>query len=241
MPGPRWKSSSSCGSLHPWHQMTCVAFVYICVKVLGELFWRSSSGDSWSNTGFNWSSTQPSTSSPLGNPTYTAQDVDAKGARWPVYLTTTFNSSLLETYCLAQTGGVIDSSITPHGNDFVHQISTNFLPTYGSASSGNWTASSTLFIAFFGVNDVNLVMPFQNSSAYLDKIFASYSNSIEQVSVTMSNDEELEIFADVIVFAALWGWRTKYTLNERTANGSCPASITGNQASHNRCKISTSS
>ena len=125
---------------------------------------------------------QPSPFDPLGNPNYTAAYVIANGARWPVQLAITFNESLLEAYGLAQVGGVIDSSITPHGSDLVHQISESFLPTYGNSTSGNWSASSTLFITFFGVNDVNLVLPYQNSSTYLDKIFTSYGNSIEKVS-----------------------------------------------------------
>ena len=63
----------------------------------------------------------------------------------------------------------------------MHQISTDFLPTYGNASSGNWSAGTTLFIAFFGVNDVNLVLPLKNSSKVLDGIFLSYEASIEKV------------------------------------------------------------
>lgn len=100
-----------------------------------------------------------------------------------MYLTTTYNASVLETYCLAQTGSVIDSSITPHGSDFVRQVNTVFIPTYGNASSGNWSEGSTLFIAFFGVNDVNLVLPMANSTQNqtLNKIFASYENTVEQV------------------------------------------------------------
>jgi len=83
---------------------------------------------------------------------------------------------------------VVDSSITPHGSDLVHQVNTEFLPTYGNASSGKWSAGSTLFIAFFGVNDVNLVLPMANSTQNqtLDKIFASYEKSVEQVRLVLS-------------------------------------------------------
>ena len=83
---------------------------------------------------------------------------------------------------------MVDSSITPHGSDLVHQVNTEFLPTYGNASSGKWSAASTLFIAFFGVNDVNLVLPMANSTQNqtLDKIFASYEKSVEQVRLVLS-------------------------------------------------------
>ena len=138
------------------------------------------SGDSWSDTDFNPNGAQPSPSDPLGNPNYTPASVLAYGARWPVYLTITYNASLLETYCLAQSGAVVDSSITPHGGDFVHQVIT-FLSTYGDSNSGNWSAESTLFVAFFGVNDVNVVLPYKNSSAYLDEIFESYESNVEKV------------------------------------------------------------
>ncbi len=170
------------------------------------------SGDSWSNIGFNWTNVQPSPLSPFGNPigNYTAADVVANGARWPVYLTTTYNASVLETYCLAQTGSVIDSSITPHGSDFVHQVNTVFIPTYGNASSGNWSAGSTLFIAFFGVNDVNLVLPMANSTQYqtLNKIFASYENTVEQVCLPSEQSYRLHCctIAHYVSSQALPSW-----------------------------------
>ena len=185
------------------------------------------SGDSWSNIGFNLTDVQPSSSSPFGNPigNYTAADVATNGARWPVYLTSTYNTSLLETYCLARTGGVIDSSITPHGSDFVRQVNTDFLPTYGNASSGNWSAGSTLFLAFFGVNDVNLVLPMANSTQNqtLDKIFASYKNTLERVRLILDPSNHLNhcAFAYHNILLALPSRRSQLCAAERAAHGSC--------------------
>ena len=177
------------------------------------------SGDSWSNIDFNWLSTQPTLSNPLGNPNYTVSDVAANGARWPVYLTITSNASRLLTYDLAQTGGVIDNSITPHVNDFVNQITKGFLPTYGNASSGNWTAGTTLFISFFGVNDVNLVLPMKNTSAYFDRMFVSYQQSIEKVCFRL--DENISIcgllrlsssFMELVVEISFYWMNHRWTL-----------------------------
>lgn len=84
----------------------------------------------------------------------------------------------------------------------MHQVSDDFLPTYGNASSGNWSAGTTLFIAFFGVNDVNLVLPIKNSSAYLDKIFVSYGESIEKVCRELLQDLDIVDFFCVKLYKA---------------------------------------
>ena len=144
--------------------------------------WLTASGDSWSNTFFDWKGTQPSPDNPFGNPVFNKSNLLNNEARWPIFLTIVHNASLLETYGLAQAGGVIDSNLTPHGWDFKSEISDEFLATYGNSSSGNWSADSTLFISFFGVNDVNLVLPMEDHDAMLNKIFASYGDSLISVS-----------------------------------------------------------
>ena len=49
---------------------------------------------------------------------------------WPYYLTTSYNDSLLQTYCLAKSGSTVDHAILPHGNSFTEQMSDYWLPKY---------------------------------------------------------------------------------------------------------------
>ena len=171
----------------------------------------------------------------MGNPNYTAASVAANGARWPVHLTITYNASILQTYCLAQVGAVIDNNTTPHGSDLIHQISNGFLPNYGNSNSGKWSPGSSLFITFFGVNDVNLVLPYTNSSAYLDRIFTSYGNSIEQVSRSLPIGFVIKLLTSS-TFKALQSRRSQFSTYERAANGPCSESTTRSQATHIRCE-----
>lgn len=143
------------------------------------------SGDSWSNTDFNWSGIQPSPSAPFGNPAgnYTPADVVEHGARWPVYLTTTYNASLLETYVLAQSGAVVNNTLTPHYGELTNQVEFGFIRNYGDANSGFWNPFSSLFILFFGVNDASLIFEMEESKRNytLNEVIKNYNHNIERV------------------------------------------------------------
>lgn len=114
-------------------------------------------------------------------------------AKWPLYLTTTYNDSSLETYNFAMNGATVDRAIVPHGSDFVHQYLT-FLETYWSTESGapSWNSSNTLFAAFFGINDINAALETSKKAERkkIVKIFKTYSTLLDKVSFIVLPDPQ---------------------------------------------------
>ncbi len=155
------------------------------------------SGDSWSDIAFSLTGEQPGPDSPFGNsfPSY-PEETAIFGAHWFMYLTTEFNKSYIETYCLARSSGTVNASITPHGtDDFVKVLQGDFLPIYGGPSESGWHSSSSLFAMFFGVNDINMVAEEWEDDIpmILDEIFATYISLVGQVStMTFTNDNRAE-------------------------------------------------
>ncbi|KAL2855952.1 hypothetical protein BJY01DRAFT_231388 [Aspergillus pseudoustus] len=111
-------------------------------------------GDSWSRTGFDTSSTQPSASNPLGNPDYPGR-TSANGPNWVTYLTTTYNESLLLTYNFGTSGATLDSDLVTSNFDVLDELNELFIPYYATTADGPWTSASTLFAVWIGVNDIN--------------------------------------------------------------------------------------
>lgn len=141
----------------------------------------SLSGDSWSDTGFNLDGVQPRPAIPLGNPPYPGT-IATDGALWPVYLTTQFNSSVLQTFVFARSGSTVNGSIIPHGPDFVGQVQNDFLPRYGERNASSWQPYTSLFAMYFGINDINVALEMHEiTTVIFDEIFASYSNLVDQV------------------------------------------------------------
>ncbi|CAO2655906.1 Nn.00g047090.m01.CDS01 [Neocucurbitaria sp. VM-36] len=144
-------------------------------------------GDSYTQTGFDVNGTQPSPSNPFGNPTYPGW-TSSNGPNWVGFLTTTYNASALLTYNLAYGGATVDSAlVTPYAPTVLSlkdQVTTEFLPTYGShPSSAPWTSSSSLFAFFIGINDVGNSWWLNNATLY-DAIFSEYESLLDQVYET---------------------------------------------------------
>ena len=150
------------------------------LRFIGKL--NDSSGDSWSDIGFNVSGPFPGPGNPFGNPNYPKLNA-SYGAEWPVYLATENNCSVIETYTLAKDSSVVDKTIDPQRPDLISQVQQEFLPIWGKRNDSTWQPSNTLFIVFIGTNDVgvtvgsNLTMP-----QTFDGLFAIYTNLVEQVS-----------------------------------------------------------
>ena len=138
------------------------------------------SGDSWTETGFQVTGTQPSPHNPFGNP-----KVDPSKAflsdKWISYLSTKYNDSIIETYNLAVSASTIDASFVPHGNDLVSQVQKTFIPTYASKKSSTWHPSKSLFAILLGVNDVEVSATNATAASNWNGIFKSYSNLANQV------------------------------------------------------------
>ena len=140
------------------------------------------SGDSWTDTSFNTSGPFPSHDSPLGNPFYPKLNA-TYGAKWPVYLTTQYNNSLIETYAFAKDGSVVNSNIDPGRADLIGQVQQQFLPLWGSRNDSTWQPYNTLFAVFIGINDVNIAVSCENdTSTTFEEIMVTYSSLVDQVS-----------------------------------------------------------
>ncbi|TVY46295.1 Acetylesterase [Lachnellula occidentalis] len=140
-----FQSRSTCKATANWPGWSGIKYAFIF-------------GDSYTQTGFNQTGTQPTPTNPLGNPTYpgyTASD----GPNWVDYLTVEYNASTLLTYNLAYGGATIDSTLVapylPTVSSVSDQIQNEWVPTYVSKpSSAPWASDNTIFTIFDGINDV---------------------------------------------------------------------------------------
>ncbi|KAI4160366.1 MAG: hypothetical protein LQ342_005777 [Letrouitia transgressa] len=122
---------------------------------------------------------------------------EADGPNFVTYLTTLYNSSTITHHNFAFSGAKVDQKATATNsqgesstNDLVHQISGPFSkfanPSTSSSSLGagnttTWTPSSTLFLSFFGINDVYGDDAYESddfTSTKLDAVFSSYQTSL---------------------------------------------------------------
>lgn len=141
-------------------------------------------GDSYTQTGFDPKSTQPNPSNPIGNPPYPGY-TSSNGPNWVDFLTTTYNQSQILTYNLAYGGATVDSAlVAPYQPTVIsmrNQVQTQFLPVYGSPpASAPWTAESSLFAFWIGINDVGNSWYLNNTTLY-DAIFSVYSDLLDQI------------------------------------------------------------
>ena len=146
----------------------------------------SSSGDSYTATGFN-AATGPQSNScnPLGNPPYPSY-TSSDGPNWVGFLSTTYNESLILTYNFAQDGAIVDSSLVPPylptTPSMKHQIQNDFSPRYGNQTSFTpWTSNDSLFGFFIGINDIGNSYTQKNKSDVQTNIFVEYANLLEEV------------------------------------------------------------
>lgn len=144
--------------------------------LISEIF---ASGDSYTDTGFDLTEQQPSREDPFGNPTY---NPNSPYIKWIEYLTMTYNDSKVETYNFAVSGATVDQDLIDKGSAFSTQVGEKFLSNYGQEDH-TWEPQTTLFSVFFGIND-NV---FSNKSEGLfDRVFESYSRTLDKVSLPQS-------------------------------------------------------
>ncbi|KAI1174384.1 hypothetical protein F4777DRAFT_580070 [Nemania sp. FL0916] len=144
-------------------------------------------GDSYTQTGFNYTQTQPSAANPFGNPTYPGW-TSSNGPNWVSYLTFKYNASALLTYNMAYGGATVDSALvkpyTPTVLSVKDQVQTEFIPGYtGSASKVKWTGAESLFAVWIGINDIgNTYYNGANATDALNtQIFSVLSGLIDQI------------------------------------------------------------
>ncbi|KAL8870591.1 MAG: hypothetical protein Q9174_003396 [Haloplaca sp. 1 TL-2023] len=142
------------------------------------------SGDSYTDTGFDPTGVQPNDTYPLGNP-FTDSSTRpyhtfTNGPNWIEYLTFKYNDSQIDTYNLAIGGSTVDGSVFGMGGpgNLVSQIKDRFVPNYVRKNTVSWSASNSLFTLFFGINDVNLSWKVRGQGNN-DAIFSSYMEQLE--------------------------------------------------------------
>lgn len=152
---------------------------------LKNITFNVGSGDSYTTTGFQPDMAQPSPEFPLGNPAYPGA-TSSNGPNYIDFLTTTYNQTLVETYNLAYGGATVDSDIVPcylpTVPDYRQQVNTEFMPYYvdENAANSDWTPQNSLFITFFGINDVTNSYSAQNTTINGD-ILTVYSGLVGQL------------------------------------------------------------
>ncbi|KAJ4381828.1 hypothetical protein N0V86_003193 [Didymella sp. IMI 355093] len=144
-------------------------------------------GDSYTQTGFNITSTQPNPTNPFGNPPYPGY-TSSNGPNWIDFLATTYNASFIRAYNLAYGGATVDSAlVTPYAPtvlSLVDQVHAEFLPRYGAHPKDvPWTSKDSLFAFFIGINDVGNSWWLNNSTLY-DTIFTRYAGLLDDVYKT---------------------------------------------------------
>ena len=152
------------------------------------------------------------------------------------FLTTTYNSSLVLTYNFARGGATVDSDIVRPlfgtSTSFKQQVEAAFLPNYNSSIPSflpKWTAKATLFIFFFGINDISMSAPFE-SDVPIDAIITQYGKSVEQVCTIRSrftapcgSDARLSLSGMQLTnLIALRWWCTQLPIHKCSANQPLP-------------------
>ena len=106
-------------------------------------------------------------------------------ANYVEYLTTKYNQSLILTYNFACGGATTDNKIdeSPFGSvDFREQVQSHFLPNFGKEQIfRSWRADNSMFIIFFGINDIAMFQYKPNASDYIAPVLHSYAKSTERL------------------------------------------------------------
>ncbi|KAL8999166.1 MAG: hypothetical protein Q9169_001945 [Polycauliona sp. 2 TL-2023] len=145
-------------------------------------------GASYANVGFF---TGPTGLPDHAHPWGTSRGSNANGPNFIMYLTDTFNASNLLTYDFAFPGAQVSGIATggTAGNDLVTQVEGTFRSGYtpaGARAAGHpirtqWQGTSSLFLFFFGINDLQIVYRKPNYALLIDAIFQAYETQLSNL------------------------------------------------------------
>ncbi|KAF9445933.1 carbohydrate esterase family 16 protein [Macrolepiota fuliginosa MF-IS2] len=150
----------------------------------GVKYWFSF-GDSYTQTGFDPTSTLPSAGNLLGNPPYPGWTATG-GENWVDYVTSQYNKSLLLTYNYAYGGATIDAnlvqpyestvlSLTDQVNQFLSGAATK-------PASTPWTSGNSLFSVWIGINDIgNSYYLSGDRDAFSDTLLNAYFALVQKL------------------------------------------------------------
>lgn len=141
-------------------------------------------GDSYTQTGFDPTSTLPSASNPFGNPPYPGW-TSAGGANWIDLNTAVYNNSLIYTYNYAYGGATTDAALvppyTPTVLSYVDQVN-QFLNGAGKKpASTPWTSSNALFSVWIGINDIGNTFWLSDRPAFSDTLLNAGFAQVEKL------------------------------------------------------------
>ncbi|KAE8551578.1 hypothetical protein TMatcc_001532 [Talaromyces marneffei ATCC 18224] len=158
-----------------------LAAISISKPVHSPMYWFAF-GDSWSATGFNISSTQPSATNPMGN-TAPHPGTQSGGNNWIGYLATRYNATLILAYSLAIAGATIDNSLATWGfGDMTSQIDAFQLYYASRPAYVPWTTDNTVTSFGIGINDVYYGFAHnEEPSAFVATLMNRYRPLIEQI------------------------------------------------------------
>ncbi|KAL3486978.1 hypothetical protein BJX62DRAFT_241462 [Aspergillus germanicus] len=136
-------------------------------------------GDSYTTTGFNVTSTQPSQDNPMGNPPL-GQGTASDSINWVGYIATIYNETPVLSYNFAVWDATIDNTIARGvPEDFAAQVSTAFEPHYSHPSHEG--SSSALFMVWFGINDALHLYLDHNPTGKISLVLQTYFDQLNKL------------------------------------------------------------
>ncbi|PYI13176.1 cellulose-binding GDSL lipase/acylhydrolase [Aspergillus violaceofuscus CBS 115571] len=141
-------------------------------------------GDSYSQTGFSASGTQPSAAAPMGNPDL-GIGTTTNGPNYIGYLTTQENASLVLNYNLAAGGATIDNALVPaYPGDVAAQLRLFGAVYSDKPASAPWTSRDAVFSFWIGINDIGNAYATTDAASYTPQLIARLKQQVAQLYAT---------------------------------------------------------
>ncbi|KZV98259.1 hypothetical protein EXIGLDRAFT_713182 [Exidia glandulosa HHB12029] len=144
-------------------------------------------GDSYTQTGFNSTGTQPNAANPLGNPPFPGYTACGSVPNWIDYDVMSYNSSVKMLYNFAAGGATIDSTLVPPYMtgipSLVEQVA-QFMSGYTSNGKpggqlSTWTGANSFVGIWIGINDIgNSYYNSGDRAAFNDVLLDRYFSQI---------------------------------------------------------------
>jgi phospholipase/lecithinase/hemolysin len=153
-----------------------------CADVAQAVNYLVTFGDSYSQTGFEVGSSKPSSANPLGNPAYPGYTTSG-GPNWIGYLVREYNASAVYSFNFAYGGATVNASLVkpyqPTVKSLIDQVKQFSDSIASKPSYAPWTAATSLFGIWMGVNDVGNSYGNANVTDLHEKIMEDYFEQVE--------------------------------------------------------------
>ncbi|KAJ2904348.1 hypothetical protein MKZ38_008264 [Zalerion maritima] len=141
-------------------------------------------GDSYSQTGFDYTSTKASSSNPLGNPDLPGWTASG-GLNWVGFMVTEFNTSLRLSYNFAYGGATVDADLVEPYTDtvlsMIDQVDQFSAELASHPDYAPWTAENTVVGVWMGVNDIGNSYWLDDEDALIEEVVAKYFEELQIV------------------------------------------------------------